>query len=71
MKAKYRRSVESITFEGSEIEALGNILEAARQWLEHGTHITKAHVLLSESEIALMQRTLAKAFDALSCEDAP
>lgn len=68
MKVEYTRHVKSITFEADEADALADIFEAARKWLEFGRGDGQKSINERREQISAMKLLMDKTFMAL--EDA-
>lgn len=65
MEVKHIRQVKSIKFDGADLNALANVFEAARKWLEYGTVGGRAAVTMeTQEDIAAMKMLMDRVFMA-------
>lgn len=64
MKVEHVQRVKSITFEEADLNALMNVFEAARKWVEFGTSRGNALAGVTQEELAAMNSLRSRVFMA-------
>ena len=64
MRVTHARRVKEIAFDEDDLAALGNVFEAARQWLDFCAQPGAGLVAVTQEEIAAMHSLIQRVFDA-------